>query len=102
MPSRTEDIEPQSDIWNSKVLDAFHCLVRDLSDTLGPSSGLNSADVDPNDLLEIMRAYTSKENEWARYAWADASRAYTRNLVDKGNGKSNLVSIYHDLCHDEF
>jgi hypothetical protein len=48
-------------------------------------------EIDPNDLQELMRAYTSKESDWRQYALYDPSRNYTRNLVDEGNGKSNLV-----------
>lgn len=73
--------------------DPFHCLVKSLSDVLGPSSGINSADVNPQDLINLMSIYTSNENEWREYALADPNRNYTRNLVDKGNGKSNLLIV---------
>lgn len=73
--------------------DPFHCLVKSLSDVLGPSSGIDSADVNPQDLINLMSIYTSKEEEWKDYAFADPSRNYTRNLVDKGNGKSNLLIV---------
>jgi cysteine dioxygenase len=72
--------------------DKFHQLVDDLSKILGPSSGLTSGDVNVTLLEELMRRYTSQESEWQKYAFADPSRGYTRNLVDEGNGKSNLVS----------
>ncbi|KAL1961336.1 hypothetical protein VTO42DRAFT_64 [Malbranchea cinnamomea] len=75
------------------TLDAFHQLVQDLSDALGPSSGLDSEDVDPMDIQRLMEGYTSNQDEWAPYALADPSRAYTRNLVDEGNGKSNLLVL---------
>lgn len=73
--------------------DPFHCLVKSLSDVLGPSSGIDSADVNPQDLINLMSIYTSNENEWQEYALSDTSRNYTRNLVDKGNGKSNLLIL---------
>jgi cysteine dioxygenase len=41
-----------------------------------------------------MENYTSCESEWSKYAFSDLSRGYTRNLVDEGNGKSNLVRPY--------
>ena len=72
-------------------IDAFHGLVRDLSAVLGPSSGIDSADVDPENLRRLMEAYNSERKEWMSYALRDPSRSYTRNLVDKGNGMSNLV-----------
>ncbi len=73
-------------------LDAFQKLVSDLSNILGPSSGLDSSDVDVQELHILMENYTSSENDWTKYAFSDLSRGYTRNLVDEGNGKSNLVS----------
>lgn len=73
------------------VPNAFQKLVADLSAVLGPSSGLDSDDVDPADIQRLMENYTSNEQEWKIYAMGDASRTYTRNLVDEGNGKSNLV-----------
>lgn len=73
--------------------DGFHRLVKALSDVLGPSSGIDSADVDENDLISLMKAYVSDEAHWHQYAFADPSRNYTRNLVDEGNGKSNLLIV---------
>jgi len=75
----------------------FKRLVEDIIDLLGPSSGIDSADVDHRDLISLMEAYRSDEMEWHQYALGDASRNYTRNLVDKGNGKSNLVSLVRNL-----
>jgi cysteine dioxygenase len=72
-------------------IDQFHELVASLSAILGPSSGLTSEDVDVKHLTELMEQYVSKEKDWVKYAFADTSRGYTRNLVDEGNGKSNLV-----------
>lgn len=77
--------------FTPEASDLFHGLVQDIKDILGPSSGINSADVDDKELRSVMEEYLSNENEWQKYAHADGSRPYTRNLVDKGNGKSNLV-----------
>ena len=74
--------------------DKFHQLVDNLSRILGPSSGLDSADIDVKHLEELMSSYVSKESEWQKYAFSDLSREYTRNLVDEGNGKSNLVRYF--------
>jgi len=82
-----QQLRPQ-DISND-----FQQLVCDLSDILGPSSGLDSADVDPNRIVELMKSYDSVLSDWQKYALADVSRPYTRNLVDKGNGKSNLMVL---------
>ena len=70
----------------------FDDLVIALKDALGPCSGLTSDDVDVGHLSRLMRDYDSDPREWSRFAMGDESRGYTRNLVDEGNGKSNLVS----------
>lgn len=76
----------------------FEKLVQDLSAALGPSSGLDSDDVDPMYIQHLMEKYVSNPSEWGPYALGDASRGYTRNLIDEGNGKSNLVSQSSDQC----
>ncbi|XP_067653481.1 cysteine dioxygenase type 1-like [Haliotis asinina] len=40
----------------------------------------------------LMSAYKSDRNEWKKYAKFDRNR-YTRNLVDLGNGKYNLIMV---------
>ncbi|KAK0112455.1 hypothetical protein ONS96_001694 [Cadophora gregata f. sp. sojae] len=72
--------------------DKFEHLVLALKDTLG-SSGLTSDDVDLDSLTSLMQEYESNEDEWARFALSDLSKGYTRNLVDEGNGKSNLLIL---------
>ncbi len=79
---------------DSVHLDPFHKLLSDLSRTLGPSSGLDSEAVDVQKLRSLMENYNSVENDWAKYVFPDLSRGYTRNLVDEGNGKSNVVSSF--------
>lgn len=71
----------------------FHDLVADINRILGPCSGLDSAEIDVNELKAIMGEYQSCEAEWEPYAFSDSSRGYTRNLVDNCNGKSNLVRV---------
>lgn len=78
---------------DSAANNAFETLVEELSAALGPSSGLDSDDVDPHDIERLMEKYVSNEKEWGAYAMADSSKSYTRNLVDEGNGKSNLVYL---------
>lgn len=70
----------------------FDGLVLALKKALGPSSGLKSEDVDVRYLTRLMEEYDAREEGWLPYKFGDASRGYTRNLVDEGNGKSNLVS----------
>jgi len=78
---------------NTSEQDCFHQLVKALSDVLGPSSGIDSDDVNPHEIERIMSEYTSNETEWSKYALCEPYMNYTRNLVDEGNGKSNLVRI---------
>ena len=91
MPARIEDKLGDPFCVPSKGTDQFHTLVCALSQVLGPSAGIDSEDINPKDLEGLMKAYVSNEEEWIRYALKDSSRAYTRNLVDRGNGRSNLV-----------
>lgn len=77
----------------------FDDLVHLLKETLGPSSGLTSDDVNVNFLARLMKLYDSRDRNWAKYAFGDKSRGYTRNLVDEGNGKSNLVSVHMFSFH---
>ncbi|KAI9785286.1 MAG: hypothetical protein M1835_003357 [Candelina submexicana] len=91
MPALAQDVLSSGRVTTVKPLDSFHRLVCDINRILGPSSGLNSNDVDPKDIEKLMDKYTSNESEWSQYAYADHTRAYTRNLVDHGNGKSNLI-----------
>jgi cysteine dioxygenase len=75
----------------------FHTLVQAINEKLGPSNGIDSDDVDENELQRLMEAYISDESEWANYFFPSQNLPYTRNLVDKGNGKSNLVRFH---CSD--
>jgi cysteine dioxygenase len=71
----------------------FNGLVASINKVLGPSNGIDSAGVNVQDLQDAMLAYTSCEADWSKFALADSSRAYTRNLVDNCNGKSNLLIL---------
>ncbi|KAJ5911543.1 uncharacterized protein N7473_000846 [Penicillium subrubescens] len=82
-----------SPVNTEKSVVAFEQLVEDLSAALGPSSGLDSDDVDPMNIQLLMERYISNQEEWGPYALGDASRGYTRNLIDEGNGKSNLLIL---------
>jgi cysteine dioxygenase len=92
-PSIAQDALGAGSTQLPNTLDSFHTLVRDLSKVLGPSSGLTSEDVDVQHLHTLMKDYISAESEWTKYAFSDLTRGYTRNLVNEGNGKSNLVSL---------
>ncbi|KAK1706294.1 hypothetical protein CaCOL14_008356 [Colletotrichum acutatum] len=80
------------DTTSLKGLSKFDELVKALKDALG-SSGLTCDDIDLDLLMDLMKNYTSDETEWGAFAFANPSMAYTRNLVDEGNGKSNLLVL---------
>ncbi|EXF86342.1 cysteine dioxygenase [Colletotrichum fioriniae PJ7] len=80
------------DTLSLKGLSKFDELVEALKDALG-SSGLTCDDIDLDLLMDLMKNYTSNEKDWRAFALADPSMAYTRNLVDEGNGKSNLLVL---------
>jgi cysteine dioxygenase len=71
----------------------FQQLVADIHECLGDDAGIDSSDAHLEKLKTLMNDYESEEEDWARYALADASRAYTRNLVSNVNGKANLLVL---------
>lgn len=84
---------------------SFDDLVEDVRRILGDSSGIDSDDVDVDELMDAMRAYNSCQSEWEQYALRDKSRAYTRNGVDDINSKANLLILVWNpgrgsLIHD--
>lgn len=48
--------------------------------------------VDVDEVQALMESYQSDPREWLKYAKFDQYR-YTRNLVDEGNGKFNLMIL---------
>ncbi|KAJ2081650.1 hypothetical protein H4R24_002174 [Coemansia sp. RSA 988] len=42
---------------------------------------------------QLMRGYVSKSQDWEKYAFYQDGARYTRNLVDDGNGKYNLLIL---------
>ncbi|KAG9327506.1 hypothetical protein KVV02_000455 [Mortierella alpina] len=66
-------------------------LVRLLHIELG-AKGLDCEGVDVDRVQKLMSNYTSNQADWAKYALFDKGR-YTRNLVDDGNGKFNLMIL---------
>ncbi|KAJ2997382.1 hypothetical protein HDV02_005579 [Globomyces sp. JEL0801] len=58
--------------------------------------GLDTADV-PR-IQELLKAYQSNPEEWKQYAMKNEAGGtkYTRNLVDDGNGKFNLMILVWD------
>ncbi|CAG0898522.1 unnamed protein product [Darwinula stevensoni] len=54
--------------------------------------------VDVDYVYELMRNYKSDPKEWKKFAKFDRYR-YTRNLVDAGNGKFNLMVLCWGEAH---
>lgn len=73
----------------------FDKLIASLSETLSPSSGLTLDDVNVASLMRSMKLYNSQECDWAKYAFGNNAMDYTRNLIDEGNGKGNLVCLLY-------
>jgi len=48
--------------------------------------------VDVDHVMQLMKSYKSNPLEWGKFAKFDRYR-YTRNLVDEGNGKFNLMLL---------
>lgn len=85
MPSATHTPDQQVD-------DAFHLLIKDLNAFLAQAPGSDFTDIDPGPLVKLMEGYQSEYNDWSKYAYRNKSRCFTRNLIDRGNGKHNVVS----------
>ncbi|OAD66319.1 hypothetical protein PHYBLDRAFT_7545, partial [Phycomyces blakesleeanus NRRL 1555(-)] len=68
-------------------------LISDIHKVLGPDQGLDSKNIDAGEIIRLMEQYSSNSKDWAKYAMFDHSRAYTRNLIDDGNGKFNLMIL---------
>lgn len=66
-------------------------LVQLLHHELG-SYGLDSEKIDVQRIQSIMEAYDSNEKDWESFAMFDECK-YTRNLIDDGNGKFNLMLL---------
>ncbi|KAI9495636.1 RmlC-like cupin domain-containing protein [Zychaea mexicana] len=68
-------------------------LVKNIHRALGPDGGLDSEHIDANEIMRLMEEYSSNATDWEKYTLFDHSRAYTRNLIDDGNGKFNLMIL---------
>jgi len=49
-------------------------------------------EINTEEIREIMETYSSNRSDWKKYAHFDPHK-YTRNLVDVGNGKYNLMVL---------
>ncbi|KAI8067996.1 RmlC-like cupin domain-containing protein [Gongronella butleri] len=94
-----------TEIESSRKPQSMDELVQGIHDILGPDGGIDSAHIDQNEIIELMASYSSNAQDWAKYTMFDTSRPYTRNLIDDGNGKFNLMILAwspqrHSPIHD--
>lgn len=94
MSSRsTSPLSTTSSSSSSETIESLEDLIVAIKDFLGPTSGLDSKEVDHDVLVRMMQSYQSRAADWAKYAFADPSRNYTRNFVDDTNAKSNILVV---------
>lgn len=73
-------------------LDGFHTLVQELSGYFDTAQSLAFSEIcDPNAVIQRMERYRSARLEWAKYAYENENQCFTRNMVERGLGKSNIV-----------
>ncbi|KAI8971913.1 RmlC-like cupin domain-containing protein [Mycotypha africana] len=68
-------------------------LIESIHKVLGDDKGLDSESIDAQQIIQLMEKYSSNSEDWSQYTLFDHSRAYTRNLIDDGNGKFNLMIL---------
>lgn len=76
----------------AQQLDGFHTLVQELSGYVDTARSLSFSEIcDPDAVIQRMKNYRSDRCEWAKYAHEDGDQCFTRNMVERGRGKSNIV-----------
>ncbi len=89
----TESTEKPSTAAPGQQLDQFHKLVRELSGYIDTAQSSAFSEIcNPDTVIQRMKEYRSDRLEWAKYAHADGNQCFTRNMVERGLGKSNIVS----------
>ena len=92
MTDTIKSAERSSTSVGRQRLDGFHNLVQELSGYLDTAQSLAFSEIcDPNAVIHRMREYQSDRSEWAKYAHEDENYCFTRNMVERGLGKSNIV-----------
>ncbi|KAF7720713.1 hypothetical protein EC973_006309 [Apophysomyces ossiformis] len=91
----TDVVYPLPPVQDKKDNSSFTLkdLIREIHNVLGPDGGLDSEHIDANEIIRLMERYSSNADDWNQYTMFDHSRAYTRNLIDSGNGKFNLMIL---------
>ena len=90
----TSSERPSTNV-QGRPLDGFHTLVQELSGYIDTAQSLAFSEIcDPNAVIQRMKQYQSDTPEWAKYAYRDETQCFTRNMVDRGLGKSNIVCFH--------
>ena len=75
------------------MTDVHKTHVTDLKDLISHlHDALSGDEADVDHIIHLMESYTSNASDWRKYAHLDSFK-YTRNLVDDGNGKFNLMIL---------
>lgn len=92
MNEMTQNAERPSTSAPHQGLDGFHHLVQQLSGYVDTAQSLAFSEIcDPKAVIQRMKEYRSDRSEWAKYAHEDGDQCFTRNMVERGLGKSNIV-----------
>ncbi|KAJ1949503.1 hypothetical protein FBU59_001114 [Linderina macrospora] len=67
-------------------------LIKQLNTTMG-THGLGDDLIRVRQVKKLMQSYVSQSTDWSQYAVYHEGTRYTRNLVDDGNGKYNLLVL---------
>jgi cysteine dioxygenase len=95
LESSFSSVDNTADITHTFMDDfKLNDLVKSIHAVLG-DGGLDAEHIDAQKIISLMERYSSNSADWSQYTLFDHSRAYTRNLVDDGNGK---VSFCRLLC----
>ena len=93
MHSTTDTLENYGlgQVLKAQKDDTFHQLVKDLTTIVAQSPGSKFLDIDPRPIIKLMAGYKSNTSDWEKYAHRNENQCFTRNLVDRGNDKCNVV-----------
>ncbi|KAJ1995243.1 hypothetical protein GGI26_000443 [Coemansia sp. RSA 1358] len=79
-------------IDTSSPVKTMQDLISSLNKTMG-DGGLGEDPYTVRQVKKLMQSYISQSNDWSQYAVYHEGTRYTRNLVDDGNGKYNLLIL---------
>ncbi|XP_066587486.1 cysteine dioxygenase type 1 [Prorops nasuta] len=88
--NRVLGVTREKSLKNQPLYEKKQFTLRELIDELYEAFKTDRVDIDH--VQNLMAAYKSNPLEWKKYAKFDRYR-YTRNLVDEGNGRFNLMVL---------